>query len=125
MKLRVARHTNNLEAIEQFYCKIIGLENIGGFQNHNGYDGLFLGKRGLDWHLEFTQSDVAAVHSPDDDDLLVFYVTSERELHNFKRLLAVKRIKEEEPKNPYWKSNSILIKDPDGFGVMISLDGKR
>jgi len=72
MKLRVARHTNNIEAIENFYCKIIGLDNLGGFQNHDGYDGLFLGKRGLDWHLEFTKSNQPSVHQPDEDDLLVF-----------------------------------------------------
>ena len=125
MKFRLARHTNNLETIEQFYCKVIGLENIGGFQNHNGYDGLFLGKRGIDWHLEFTQSTDSAIHTPDEDDLLVFYVNSERELHNFKRLLAVKKIKEEEPKNPYWKSNGILVRDPDGFGVVVSIVGNR
>jgi catechol-2,3-dioxygenase len=125
MKLRIARHTNNLKAMEEFYCKIIGLENIGGFQNHDGYDGLFLGKRGLDWHLEFTQSNSPANHIPDEDDLLVFYVQSETELSDFKRLFAVKKIELHQAKNPYWRSNSLLVKDPDGFGVVISLDKKH
>ena len=122
MKLRVARHTNNLEAMENFYCKVIGLDNIGGFQNHGHYNGLFLGKRGLDWHLEFTQSNEDAIHTPDEDDLLVFYVKTEGELHDFKRLFALKKIETLTPKNPYWLTNSLHVKDPDGFGVIISIN---
>lgn len=122
MKLRVARHTNDLEAIETFYCKVIGLDNLGGFQEHDGYNGLFLGKRGLDWHLEFTQSKQPAVHQPDEDDLLVFYVADQNELNDFKRLFAVKKIAIVPSSNPYWNRNGLLVKDPDGFGVVISIN---
>lgn len=48
MVLRVARHTNNLEIIENFYVNILGFEKLGGFQNHNNYDGSFIGKSDLD-----------------------------------------------------------------------------
>lgn len=122
MKLRIARHTNNLLAIEEFYCKIIGLDNLGSFQEHEGYNGLFLGKRGLDWHLEFTQSSELADHKPDDDDLLVFYVKDANELNDFKRLFAVKKIDIHPTKNPYWNRNGLMVKDPDGFGVVISIN---
>ena len=44
MKLRVARHTNDLDKIEAFYINILGFERLGGFQNHNNYDGVFIGK---------------------------------------------------------------------------------
>lgn len=31
MTLRIARHTNNLEIIENFYINILGFERLGGF----------------------------------------------------------------------------------------------
>ncbi|BBI65852.1 hypothetical protein PKHYL_00430 [Psychrobacter sp. KH172YL61] len=43
MKFRYARHTNNLGTLIDFYQNIIGLEKLGGFKDHNGYDGVFLG----------------------------------------------------------------------------------
>ncbi|WP_231129612.1 hypothetical protein [Flavobacterium sufflavum] len=48
MHLRVARHTNNLETIENFYINILGFERLGGFNNHNNYNGVFIGKPNLD-----------------------------------------------------------------------------
>ncbi|MER2163157.1 MAG: hypothetical protein ABS921_03445 [Psychrobacter alimentarius] len=56
MKFRYAQHTNNLDSFISFYQNIIGLEKLGGFKDHNGYDGVFLGLPNQDWHLEFTYS---------------------------------------------------------------------
>ena len=44
MQFRVARHTNKIEEISEFYTKIIGLEILGDFKNHSNYDGIFIGK---------------------------------------------------------------------------------
>ena len=41
MKFRYARHTNNLDTLIDFYQNVIGLEKLGGFKDHNGYDGVF------------------------------------------------------------------------------------
>lgn len=57
MNFRYARHTRDLNKIERFYTEVVGLENLGGFKNHSGYDGLFLGHRNTSWHLEFTVSE--------------------------------------------------------------------
>ncbi|WP_235830934.1 VOC family protein [Flavobacterium ustbae] len=73
MHLRVARHTNNLKEIENFYVHVLGFERLGGFQNHNNYDGVFIGKPDLDWHFEFTQSVTKVAHVFDEDDILVLY----------------------------------------------------
>lgn len=54
MIFRNARHTHNLNSIIKFYTTILKLEVLGNFKNHNGYDGVFLGKENTDWHLEFT-----------------------------------------------------------------------
>ena len=73
MTLRVARHTNDLKKIEDFYINILGFQKLGGFQKHNNYDGIFIGKPDLDWHFEFTQSQTKANHIFDEDDIIVLY----------------------------------------------------
>ena len=52
--LRVARHTERLDEIVAFYRDGLGLEEIGGFRDHQGYDGVFLALPGTGAHLEFT-----------------------------------------------------------------------
>ncbi|WP_445452008.1 VOC family protein [Flavobacterium sp. 25HG05S-40] len=121
MTFRYARHTTDLKKIEQFYTEVIGLENIGGFENHSTYNGLFLGHPNADWHLEFTTSLEKPKSSFDEDDLLVFYVHSEIELEKSKKIMQQKHIALEIPKNPYWSENGIMIADPDHFKVVIAL----
>lgn len=121
MIFRYARHTNDLQAIEQFYTEIVGLNKLGGFQNHDNYDGLFLGFTDTDWHLEFTTSTEKSNNKFDDDDILVFYVNTEIELANIKQTIRQKNIAIELSKNPYWIQNGIMIADPDGFKIVFSL----
>ncbi|KAA3606874.1 MAG: VOC family protein [Calditrichaeota bacterium] len=123
MIFRVARHTNDFEPIINFYNEILGLEILGNFKNHNGYDGIFFGKEGLDWHLEFTKSETKAEHKFDDDDLLVFYPKTKEEFEKIMKNIELNRIEKISPKNPYWKENGILISDPDGFKVVICKQG--
>ena len=52
--VRVARHTERLDEVVAFYRDGLGLEEIGGFRDHDGYDGVFLGLPGTCAHLEFT-----------------------------------------------------------------------
>ena len=42
MQLRVARHTERLDEVVAFYRDGIGLREVGGFRDHDGYDGVFL-----------------------------------------------------------------------------------
>ena len=106
MNFRVAWHTTNFKSITFFYCDILGLEILGDFKNHNNYDGIFLGKKGLDWHLEFTISDEAPTHQTDEDDLLVFYVTDDEHITLEKRFTQ-NNILPVTPKNPYWQKNGL------------------
>jgi catechol-2,3-dioxygenase len=120
MKFRHARHTDRLQALIDFYTQIIGLEILGSFQDHDGYDGVFLGVPGAGWHLEFTTSDEASNHHPDPDDLLVFYPESKAVYD-----AIVSRINQQDiplfiPRNRYWQINGISISDPDGFGIVVS-----
>lgn len=118
MNLRVARHTSVLQPLIDFYTGILGLHIIGQFKDHDNYDGVFLGGKNAAWHLEFTVSEDAPKHHPDEDDLLVLYPSVD-EYGSIKQKIADNNIPLIQPKNPYWKKNGLCIKDPDGFGVMI------
>lgn len=120
MILRIARHTNKIEELKVFYIEIIGLKILGEFQNHESYDGVFIGKEDLNWHLEFTTSKDKSNQKIDDDDLIVFYPESKSEYENVIERIKARQIKIINAKNPYWNQNGILIHDPDGFGVVIS-----
>lgn len=54
MQLRVARHTEQLDEVVSFYRDGVGLAEIGGFRDHDGYDGVFLAVPGTGAHLELT-----------------------------------------------------------------------
>ena len=120
MILRIARHTDDLDAITVFYTTLLGLEIQGSFADHDGYSGIFLGKEGMGWQLEFTRSLSPADHRFDEDDLLVFYPETMEAYNDLLARLEVNGIQRHLPKNPYWEANGILIKDPDGYGVLVS-----
>ncbi len=123
MKLRVARHTTDLQPLIEFYTKIIGLEIIGEFKNHNNYDGVFIGNKDTAWELEFTVSNREPNHHQDEEDLLVFYPSSDEEYNAIKGNIVNHGIEQLVPKSPYWKENGITIADPDGFRIVIALSG--
>jgi catechol 2,3-dioxygenase-like lactoylglutathione lyase family enzyme len=120
MVLRVARHTNNLEKTEAFYVNILGFERLGGFQNHNNYDGVFIGKPDLDWHFEFTESNDKANHHFDEDDIVVLYPNTILEYNNLLDSISNNNISIITSKNPYWNQNGKMVLDPDGFRIVIS-----
>lgn len=120
MILRVARHTVSLQPIVTFYTKLLGLEILGDFKNHNHYDGIFLGKVGVSWHLEFTVSDEPPVHIADEDDLLVFYTDNYEVYMDLLDRAAALKIPVVEPKNPYWLANGTTLVDPDGYRVVVT-----
>ncbi|WP_026729842.1 VOC family protein [Flavobacterium denitrificans] len=120
MFLRVARHTDDLKKIEDFYVNVLGFELLGEFQNHNNYNGIFIGKSGLDWHFEFTQSTTKAKHIFDDDDVIVLYPKSivdyNELIHKFESL----NVSTITAANPFWNVNGKMIQDPDGYRIVIS-----
>nr|WP_294938862.1 VOC family protein [uncultured Flavobacterium sp.] len=120
MILRVARHTDDLEKIKAFYVGILGFEVLGSFENHASYDGIFIGKPGSDWHLEFTKSGKKANHFSDEDDILVLYPETISEYNQLITNLLHNNISTITPNNPYWNVNGKMILDPDGFRIIIS-----
>jgi YycE-like N-terminal domain/YycE-like C-terminal domain len=120
MIFRIARHTNDLKSLINFYCKILNFEILGIFENHNDYNGVFLGKPNSDWHIEFTESKEKAIHIFDEDDILVFYPLNSEEHSKIIENIKKFQIVELNPKNPYWKQNGIMIEDPDKYKIIIS-----
>ena len=120
MTFRFARHTNDLEQIKSFYIDILGFELLGGFENHNGYDGVFIGKSNENWHLEFTKSEEIVLFDFNEDDNLVFYPNNKMEFDFILNKIQSKKIEFVKAKNPYWNENGKMILDPDGYRVVIS-----
>lgn len=120
MTFRFARHTNNLEHLKSFYIDILGLELLGGFENHNGYDGIFIGKPNENWHLEFTKSEELVMFNFGEEDILVFYPNTKLEFEIIHDRIKSHSIKFINSKNPYWNENGKMILDPDGYRVVIS-----
>lgn len=120
MEFRNARHTDNLQLIVEFYTKIIGLKVLFSFENHNDYSGVLIGKPNHDWHLEFTTSENKAQHKSDVEDILVFYPTERNEYDKVVHQIEANHIEKIKAKNPFWDENGIMIKDPDGFRLIVS-----
>ena len=120
MKLRFARHTNDLEKIKSFYVNVLGFQLLGEFNNHDDYDGIFIGKPNLDWHLEFTKSNEIVNFEFGEEDYLGFYLNNIIEYNLIIEKLNSNKINFINSKNPYWNDNGTIIKDPDGFNIIIS-----
>jgi hypothetical protein len=52
--VHIARHTDRLDDAVALYRDGIGLPVVGGFRDHDGYDGAFLTIPGTGAHLELT-----------------------------------------------------------------------
>lgn len=120
MFLRVARHTDNIEKMVDFYVNVLGFELLGGFQNHKNYDGIFVGKPGLDWHFEFTKSEVKANHTFDKDDVIVLYPKSIIDYNELMDRIKSNNISIITAINPFWNENGKMFLDPDGYRIVLS-----
>lgn len=121
MELRIARYTADLKKITYFYHDLLGLKILGSFEDHNQYDGIFLGFPDQDWHLEFIVSNEPPRHEFDEDDLLVFYFDDETKLNQTITNFNHHNIQQLKAKNPYWNDNGFLFSDPDGYGILLTI----
>lgn len=119
-QFRFARPTQQLEKIVHFYTKGLGLQVIGSFKNHAGYDGVMLGLPDADYHLEFTQ-DVhgTAGTASNPEHLMVFYFSDEiNRIAIYNQLIELGHLPVK-PANPYWENNSFTFCDPDGWHIVL------
>ena len=118
--LRVARPTENLESIVEMYRKGLDLDVLGSFERHEGFDGVMLGRAGLDYHLEFTrQHGQAAGRAPTGENLLVFYLPERRKWEAACSRMAEAGFDLVPSHNPYWDARGRTFEDPDGYRVVL------
>jgi ribosomal protein S18 acetylase RimI-like enzyme len=114
--LRVARHTERLDAVLAFYRDGLGLLEVGGFRDHDGYDGVFLAIPGTGAHLEFTAGGREGAPTPHPESLLVLYLGDAAAVQAALARLGTEPIA---AANPYWDEHGVTLEDPDGFRVVL------
>jgi catechol 2,3-dioxygenase-like lactoylglutathione lyase family enzyme len=119
-KLRVARPTDDIDALLAFYRDGLGLSLLYRFGDHDGFDGAMLGAPGAPYHFEFTRkAGHAAGRAPSQDHLAVFYLP-DRDAWR----AAVERMQRAgfapvAAFNPYWDREGLTFEDPDGYRIVL------
>jgi len=118
-RVRIARATTQLERVVAFYHHGLGFPVVERFAAHAGYDGVVLALPGAT-HLEFTQraQDVSRP-TPGEDDLLVVYLPSARQVAGLRRRMERRGHVCVQPVNPYWLDKSVTFEDPDRWRVVL------
>ena len=118
-QLRVARPTDNLEAVLRFYRDGVGMELVARFENHAGFDGVMLALPGTDYHLEFTHQRGHAVgRASSQDHLLVFYLPDGAAWQAAVEGMRQQGYASVPSYNPYWDERGVTFEDPDGYRVV-------
>lgn len=120
VQMRIARPTDQLDKIIEFYETGLGLQRVGDFWQHNGYDGVMYGLPDTNFHLEFTAHEVGSpCPAPTKDNLLVFYLPSWDVMNKVGSRLEEMGYPEVKAENPYWEDAGITIEDPDGWRIVL------
>jgi len=120
IQLRVARPTDRLDEVVRFYRDGLGLPVLGGFEDHEGFDGVMLGQPGEQYHLELTSKRGHSVgRAPTLDNLLVFYLPDEREWSAAVERMRACGYEAVASFNPYWDRDGKTFEDPDGHRVVL------
>ncbi|MDT8853056.1 VOC family protein [Pantoea dispersa] len=118
--MRIARPVSQLERSVLMFSQGLGLQKIAEFYDHDGFNGVMLGRKDLDWHLEFTCCPGHPVKpSPTEDDLLVLYYPDENAWKLACETMIDAGFKQTNSFNPYWDVNGQTFVDPDGYRVVM------
>ena len=118
--LRVARPTNDIDALLPFYRDGLGLDVLYRFDGHDGFDGVMLGRKGAPYHFEFTRAhDHVAPPAPSEDNLLVFYLPDEMVWRAAVDRMIGAGFQPVPAFNPYWERAGRTFQDPDGYRVVL------
>ena len=121
--LRVARASDDLDALLPFYRDGLGLELLYRFENHEGFDGVMLGKPGAPYHFEFTRAHGhVAGRAPTRDNLLVFYIPEKEEWRRAVDRMLAAGFSAASSFNPYWEREGVTFEDPDGYRIVLQCD---
>ena len=118
MRLRIARHTDRLQAVVAFYRDRVGFPETGRFENHDGYDGVFLEIPGTNTQFELTTGGDHPPPDPHPESVIVLFLESQAAIEQIASQINQPPIV---PANPYWKANAQAYADPDGFQLLLAL----
>ena len=105
------------------YCAGLGLRVLGAFENHEGFDGVMLGKARMQYHFEFTYCRTHPVlPSPTQEDLVVFYLPNPDEWQATCNAMRVAGFTEVRSLNPYWDIRVKTFQDHDGYRIVLQND---
>jgi len=123
MHLRIARPVSDLDRTRSMYCAGLGLHVLGTFENHEGFDGVMLGKVGMQYHFEFTYFRTHPVlPSPTHEDLVVFYLPGIDEWKAACNAMRMAGFLEVRSLNPYWDLHGQTFQDHDGYRIVLQND---
>ena len=119
-RIRIARPTDNLDALLPFYRDGLGFRVLYEFGGHGNFDGVMLGHPNAPYHLEFT---VAHGHiagrAPTEDNLLVFSLPQRNRFDAVYRRLRAAGFLPVPAFNSYWDDKGVTFEDPDGYRIVL------
>lgn len=118
--LRIARPTDNLRRVTDFYTRGLGFDVLVSFRNHEGFDGVVVGRRGCPWHIEFThQHGMTVARAPTTEHLLVLYLPERDAWSAVVKQVEALGVTACKSENPYWDRQGKTFEDPDGYRVVL------
>jgi catechol 2,3-dioxygenase-like lactoylglutathione lyase family enzyme len=118
--LRIARPVSVLDRSVSMYCHGLGLDVLGRFEDHDGFDGVMIGRPQRDYHFEFT---VCRAHpvtpNPTVEDLIVLYVPDRMDWQGACERMLDAGFIEVAAFNPYWAREGRTFEDPDRYRVVL------
>jgi len=119
-RVRIARPTDRLDDVVQFYAGALGLPVLRRFHT-GGYSGVLLGLPETQVHLEFTHEENGSpCPAPTQDNLLVIYFDDHGKYSQVLEQVKSHGHAPVTPLNPYWaEGRSETFQDPDGWRVVL------
>jgi catechol 2,3-dioxygenase-like lactoylglutathione lyase family enzyme len=118
--LRIARPVSDLSRAKTLYCDGLGLRVLGGFVDHDGFDGVMVGREGQSYHFEFTHCRSHPLQpTPTVDDLAVFYIADVQAWRAACASMLAAGFTRVSSFNPYWDVRGQTFQDQDGYRVVL------
>ncbi|KAK5662967.1 hypothetical protein OQA88_6379 [Cercophora sp. LCS_1] len=119
--LRIARPTNDIDALLPFYRDGLGFEVVFQFTDHEGFDGIMLSCKAAGYHLEFTRAHAHdSGRAPTQDNLLIFYLPDHDDFAKAVARMEQSGFPAVASFNPYWDCSGKTFEDPDGYRVVLA-----
>ena len=120
IQVRIARPTDRLDEILDFYCGDLGLPQLYRTRGDQ-YDVAMVGLPGERYHLEFTSHvDGSPGPAPSDENLLVFYFADAEQMSTVVGRLSAAGHAAVPLANPWWgEHGAITFADPDGWRIVL------